>query len=62
MAIGFSDPVFRAHFKKTHGVEIEDDLHAAAAEWTNTVFPSMSHSWEDVKFLQKHWDGKLAAG
>ena len=34
-------------------------MHTAAAEWTQTVFPSFSHSWEDVKFLQKHWDGPI---
>ena len=59
VAIGFSDPVFRANFKAKHGVEIEDDLGTAAAEWTGTVFPTLSHGWEDVKFLQKHWDGPI---
>ena len=59
VAIGFSDPVFREHFRKKHGVEIENDMHTAAAEWTGTVFPGLSHSWEDVKFLQQHWDGPI---
>lgn len=59
VAIGFSDPVFRAQFKEKHGQEIEENLHAAAAEWTRTVFPAFSHSWEDIKFLQKHWDGPI---
>lgn len=59
MAIGFSDPVFRAQFKAAHGVEIEDDMHTAAAEWTRTVFPGLSHSWDDVKFIQEHWDGPI---
>jgi lactate 2-monooxygenase len=31
----------------------------AAAEWTRTVFPGFSHSWEDVKFLQEHWKGPI---
>jgi lactate 2-monooxygenase len=59
VAIGFSDPVFRAKFKAKYGVEIEDDMHNAAAEWTGTVFSGLSHSWDDVKFLQKHWDGPI---
>jgi isopentenyl diphosphate isomerase/L-lactate dehydrogenase-like FMN-dependent dehydrogenase len=59
VAIGFSDPVFRSHFKSKHGVEIEEDYHAAAAEWTKTIFPSFSHSWEDIKFLQEHWQGPI---
>lgn len=59
VAIGLTDPVFRAHFKEKHGCEVEDDMAAAAAEWTRTVFPGMSHSWEDVKFLQEHWKGPI---
>lgn len=59
VAIGFSDPLFRSQFKDKHGVAIEDDEGAAAAEWTKTVFPGFSHSWEDLKFLQKHWDGPI---
>lgn len=59
VAIGFSDPVFRAKFKSKHGVEIEEDMHTAAAEWTATVFPALSHGWEDLQFLRKHWDGPI---
>lgn len=59
VALGFSDPVFRKHFKEKHGVEIEEDRSAAAAEWTHVVFPGLSHGWEDVKFLQEHWDGPI---
>lgn len=55
MAIGLTDPVFRASFKEKHGCEVEEDMGAAVAEWTRTVFPGLSHSWEDVKFLQQHW-------
>ena len=28
-------------------------------EWTSTVFPGFSHGWEDIKFLQEHWDGPI---
>ncbi|KAL6243667.1 hypothetical protein RBB50_009660 [Rhinocladiella similis] len=59
VAIGFTDPVFRAQFKKRHNVEVEEDLGAAAAEWTRTVFPGFSHGWDDVKFLQEHFDGPI---
>ncbi|KAI7211734.1 FMN-dependent alpha-hydroxy acid dehydrogenase [Hortaea werneckii] len=59
VAIGLSDPIFRRYFKSQHGVEVEDDLHTAAAEWTRVVFPGISHGWEDVKFLQKHWKGPI---
>lgn len=59
MAIGFTDPVFRKQFKQKYGDEIEDDMHTAAAEWTQTVFPSLSHGWEDLEFIKKHWDGPI---
>ena len=59
MAIGFSDPVFREQFRAKYGKEIEEDMHTAAAEWTSTAFPGMSHSWDDVKFLQENWDGPI---
>lgn len=55
MAIGLTDPIFRASFKEKHGREVEEDMGAAVAEWTRTVFPDMSHSWEGVAFLQQHW-------
>lgn len=57
--LGFTDPVFQKHFKDKHGKSIEEDKHAAAAEWTRTVFPGFSKGWEDVKFLQEHWDGPI---
>lgn len=28
-------------------------------EWAHVVCPGISHSWEDVKFLQQHWDGPI---
>ena len=34
-------------------------MHTAAAEWTRTIFPGFSHGWEDIKFLQEHWDGPI---
>lgn len=34
-------------------------MSEAVAKWSRTIFPSTSHSWEDLKFLQKHWDGPI---
>lgn len=34
-------------------------MGAAVAEWTRTIFPGTSHDWEDIKFLQKHWEGPM---
>lgn len=59
VAVGFSDPVFRAHFREKYGKEIEEDMQSAAYEWTTVAFAGVSHSWEDVKFLQAHWDGPI---
>ncbi|KAI0482409.1 putative FMN dependent dehydrogenase [Xylariaceae sp. FL0804] len=59
VAIGLTDPVFRAHFKGKHGCEVEADMGAAVAEWTRTVFPGRSHGFEDLAFLRQHWDGPI---
>lgn len=59
VALGFSDPIFRQQFWERHGKDVEDDMGTAAAEWTRTIFPGTSHSWEDLKFLKKHWDGPI---
>lgn len=34
-------------------------MSEAVADWSRTIFPGTSHSWEDIKFLQKHWDGPI---
>ena len=34
-------------------------MHTAAAEWTATVFPAVSHGREDIAILKKHWDGPI---
>ncbi|GFF80921.1 uncharacterized lactate 2-monooxygenase PB1A11.03 [Aspergillus lentulus] len=57
--LGFSDPVFRQRFRERHGVEVEEDMGAAAAEWAHMIFPGRSHSWEEIGFLQEHWDGPI---
>ncbi|KAE9985099.1 hypothetical protein EG328_007870 [Venturia inaequalis] len=69
--VGFTDPVFQAHFKKEKGYEIYEasknhaidqeggSIGEAAREWASLVFPGHSHTWEDIKFLQEHWDGPI---
>ncbi|KAG9603938.1 FMN-dependent alpha-hydroxy acid dehydrogenase, partial [Aureobasidium melanogenum] len=69
--IGFTDPVFQRRFKEKHGHDISrgnlDEYGItkgatfgdAAKEWTQIVFPGHSHTWEDVEFLQQHWDGPI---
>ncbi|KAI0811674.1 putative FMN dependent dehydrogenase [Xylaria sp. FL0064] len=59
VAIGLTDPAFRDHFEQKHGKCVEEDMNMAVAEWTHTVFPGHSHSFEDIKFLQKHWKGPI---
>ena len=34
-------------------------MHTAAAEWTRTVFPTLSHSWEDIKIIKERWTGPI---
>lgn len=57
--LGMTDSVFRKHFKERHGVEVEEKLDAAVLEWMRTIFPGKSKGWEDIKFLQEHWDGSI---
>ncbi|KAK5627385.1 hypothetical protein RRF57_003100 [Xylaria bambusicola] len=59
VAIGLTDPAFREHFKTKHGKSVEGDMGAAVAEWTKTVFPGHSHSFDNIKFLQQHWKGPI---
>ncbi|KAJ7713191.1 FMN-dependent dehydrogenase [Mycena olivaceomarginata] len=59
--IGFTDPVFRAHFKQKHGYEVDETqgtsatalsgIGAAAQAWTKIVFPGHPHSM--------HWNGPI---
>jgi len=59
VANGLTDPQFRKAFKELSGKEVEEDMHAAAAEWTHRSFPVQNHSWEDLEFLKQHWDGPI---
>nr|POE89894.1 putative lactate 2-monooxygenase pb1a11.03 [Quercus suber] len=59
-ANGLSDPVFRARFAEKHnGQAVEDNIQAACMLWLSEVYSPVNHSWEDVAFLQKHWDGPI---
>ncbi|KAI0835360.1 putative FMN dependent dehydrogenase [Hypoxylon sp. FL0890] len=59
VAIGLTDPVFRAQFKQKNGVEVEEEMGAAAADWTRIIFPGTGHTLEEVKFLRSQWDGPI---
>lgn len=56
---GLTDPVFRKQFKERHGVNVEERMDTAAPEWMRTIFPGMSKGWEDIRFLQEHWEGPI---
>jgi lactate 2-monooxygenase len=57
--VGFSDPVFREKFEKKYGGIPEDKVLQASNEWVSDVFSGTAHSWEDILFLKKHWEGPL---
>jgi lactate 2-monooxygenase len=57
--LGMTDPVFRKQFKERHGVEVEEKMDTAAPEWMRTIFPGSSKGWDDIKFLQEHWNGPI---
>ncbi|KAI0883181.1 putative FMN dependent dehydrogenase [Annulohypoxylon maeteangense] len=59
IAIGLTDPVFQSHFQRKHRCPIDQNLSAAAAEWTRIVFPGAEHSLSDIAFLREHWDGPI---
>ena len=56
---GLTDPVFQKRFHEKHGKTVDEDLATAAAEWAGISTPGLSHSWEDLAFLKKHWDGPI---
>nr|POE62509.1 putative lactate 2-monooxygenase pb1a11.03 [Quercus suber] len=59
-ANGFSDPVFRARFaEQNQGKAVEENVQAACVQWLAEVFSPINHSWEDLAFLQQHWDGPI---
>jgi lactate 2-monooxygenase len=37
----------------------EESEGKATCEWTKIDFPGHSHSWEDLEFLKKNWDGPI---
>nr|P0DUR7.1 RecName: Full=FMN-dependent alpha-hydroxy acid dehydrogenase qulF; AltName: Full=Quinolactacin A2 biosynthesis cluster protein F [Penicillium citrinum] len=55
--VGFSDPVFRAKHEKKGG-KIEDDIIGAANAWVSEL-DDRPHTWEQVEFLRKHWQGPI---
>jgi len=62
VAIGMSDPVFRAQWAAEHGGKEPgeaSELKESSPCWDRIVFPGVSHSWEDLKFLKENWDGPI---
>ncbi|OJJ04845.1 hypothetical protein ASPVEDRAFT_54940 [Aspergillus versicolor CBS 583.65] len=57
--VGFSDPVFRAKFEKETGSKVEDDVVGASRAWIGNVLSSGPHTWDQISFLRKNWDGPL---
>ncbi|KAL2007475.1 hypothetical protein VTN00DRAFT_8913 [Thermoascus crustaceus] len=57
--IGFTDPVFRAKFEKQSGCKIEEDIAGASKAWIADVFSGKPHTWDQLAFLRKNWDGPI---
>ncbi|KAL4960078.1 lactate 2-monooxygenase [Aspergillus stella-maris] len=57
--VGFSDPVFRAKFEKDSGSKVEDDIVGSSRAWIGNVLSTKPHTWDQVSFLRKNWDGPL---
>lgn len=57
--IGFSDPVFRAKFEKDQGFKVEEDIVGASRAWIGDVFSGKPHTWEQIAFLRKNWNGPI---
>lgn len=50
--------MFRAKFEEKYGSKVEDNRLEASREWVQTIHGT-NHTWEDVAFLRRHWDGPL---
>ncbi|KAL5339620.1 FMN-dependent dehydrogenase [Aspergillus crustosus] len=57
--VGFSDPVFRAKFEKETGSKVEEDIVGASRAWIGSVLSTSPHTWDQLAFLRKNWDGPL---
>ncbi len=57
--VGFSDPAFQAKHKKDSGNEIDDDITAGSMVWENTIFTGAAHTWDELDFLKRNWDGPI---
>ncbi|CRG88885.1 L-lactate dehydrogenase (cytochrome) [Talaromyces islandicus] len=55
---GLTDPIFRAKFEKETGIKPEDNIIDSSREWVQNIFGT-NHTWEEVAFLRKNWDGPL---
>jgi len=56
---GFTDPVFNAKYEKKHGKKVGEDIIESSEEWIGDIFSGAAHTWEQIAFLKKHWDGPI---
>jgi isopentenyl diphosphate isomerase/L-lactate dehydrogenase-like FMN-dependent dehydrogenase len=54
----FADPHFRAKFQKVSGKTVEEDVMAASQYYLREAFAG-PHTWDELPFLRKHWDGPI---
>ncbi|KAL2871499.1 lactate 2-monooxygenase [Aspergillus lucknowensis] len=57
--VGFSDPVFRKKFETETGSRVEEDIVGASRAWIANVLSTAHHTWDQISFLRKNWDGPL---
>lgn len=55
----FTDPVLRRQFKEQHGKEVEEDIILASHFWESKIFRKETHTWEQLKHLQRYWEGPI---
>ncbi|KAH8705593.1 putative FMN dependent dehydrogenase [Talaromyces proteolyticus] len=55
---GSTDPIFREKYEKKTGMKVDENIEEASRDWLQKIFGT-NHTWEDVEFLRKNWDGPL---
>lgn len=58
MEFGLADPVFQEKFENQYGCKVDENPQAAVKAWLGSIV-GQNHTWQDLKFLKKHWDGPL---
>ncbi|KAL3459750.1 FMN-dependent dehydrogenase [Aspergillus heterothallicus] len=55
---GLSDPVFQGKYKDKTGYSVQEDTIGASKEWMSQIV-GQNHTWDEVAFLRKAWNGPL---